>query len=440
MRYDGKRKIVVVRSTSSDAWGSGGGLSVGGLEPVGVDLPVSSNSLDFEGFGETERVPRRGHPGCPVLAAPDVVPLPSPQVSSPLPSSSSSTISDRQRFEDLRSLLCDIQTSRLDFLRVAYTGRDYSGATIDFLLSSLRDSSYRQYQSVWRAFQGFCIRESPLNVNVDLVLRFLISLFQDKGYQVSTIASVKSSLVEPLRVAFSLDLNTGDFNSVLRSMWLKRPGRPFVEPQWDLDRLLNFISSDNYNVNTSKYYLLMKCIVVMGLALGMRISEFHSLLRGKFIQFGRNDLSVTILPNATFLSKNEAPLFRRKPMVLKAFLNRDGTHHTLCPVACLRSYLNVTSKFKSRFLFVNPVSGARCNRGSIIFHFRKVISLSQPGVYGRFQDLRKLASWKAFWAKMSVPRIRERGFWRGNSALSRRYLANARPSSRPCVALGEVCQ
>ena len=226
---------------------------------------------------------------------------------------------------------------------------------------------------------------------------------------------------------------------MLRSMWLRRPGWPFVEPQWDLDKVLDFISSGELNVNTSKYYLIMKCVVLMGVALGYRISEFHSLLRGKYIQFSHNNLSVTIFPNASFLSKNESPLFRRRPIVLKAFLNRDGSHHTLCPVACLKRYIQATNKFKSRFLFVNPVSGARCNKSSIVYFFRKLISLAQPGAYSRFQDLRKLASWKAFWAKMSIPSIRNRGFWKSNSALARRYLAGATPLSNPCVALGEVC-
>ena len=65
--------------------------------------------------------------------------------------------------------------------------------------------------------------------------------------------------------------------------------------------------------------------------------------------------------------------------------------------------------------------------------------MSQPGVYSRFQDLRKLASGKAFWAKMSVVTIRNRGFWQSNSALAHRYLAGAVALSRPCVTLGQVC-
>ena len=223
-------------------------------------------------------------------------------------------------------------------------------------------------------------------------------------------------------------------------MWLKRPGRPFVEPAWDLDTVLDFIMSDRFTLGNNYLHLIMKCIFLMGIALGCRISEFHSLRRGsKFIVFSRNYLSVTIYPNPSFLAKNESPLFRRQPMVIKALVNRDGSHHKLCPVKCLFDYLSVTSKFKSSSLFINPYSGAPCNRARIVFYFRKLVSLAQPGVYSRFQDLRKLSSWKAFWSRMTISTIRHRGFWKSNSALARRYLAGSFPSEVTCVALGEVC-
>ena len=181
-------------------------MSPSRLEPVAIGVPVSPNSLDLEGFGETDRIPRRGCSGGSLLASPVVVCPSSPTSSLPCSSSLTSTVASGQLFEGLRSHLCNREVTRLAFLRYAYE-RLYSGEVLDFLLSALRSSSYRQYESVWRSFQSFCIRQSPLVINLDLVLRFLVFVFQDKGYQVSTIASMKSSLVEPLRIAFDLDLN-----------------------------------------------------------------------------------------------------------------------------------------------------------------------------------------------------------------------------------------
>ena len=96
----------------------------------------------------------------------------------------------------------------------------------------------------------------------------------------------------------------------------------------------------------------MKTMFLLGLALGNRAGELASILRSaKFITFSRNKKSVTILPNPGFLAKNEAPSFRRKPMVVKALLKRDGSHHALCSVYTLSLYLDVTKRCKCRRLF-----------------------------------------------------------------------------------------
>ena len=108
----------------------------------------------------------------------------------------------------------------------------------------------------------------------------MVFIFQDKGYQVGTIASFNSALVEPLRIGFDLDLNVRIFALTLRSMWLKCPGRPFIEPAWDLDSVLVFIMSDRFTLGNNYIHLIMKCIFLLGIALGCHISEFLSLRRG----------------------------------------------------------------------------------------------------------------------------------------------------------------
>ena len=146
----------------------------------------------------------------------------------------------------------------------------------------------------------------------------------------------------------------------------------------------------------------MKTLFLMGLALGNRASELHSLLRSsKFIIFSRRRTSVKILPNPSFLAKNEAPGFRHRPMVIKALLKRDGSHHALCPVNALFMFLNATKSYKGPRLFFNPRSDVQCNAGHINYFVRKLVRLSQPGVYARFHDLRKFAAWNAFWNGMS---------------------------------------
>ena len=150
--------------------------------------------------------------------------------------------------------------------------------------------------------------------------------------------------------------------------------------------------------------------------------------------------SVTITPNAVYLLKNESPKFRRTPVTIQAFIKRDGSHHPLCPVLALNQYLKDTRRFDDRhYLFLNPDSGTRCDRGRVRWLMRKHIRLTQPEAYTKFHDLRKFSCWKAFWSKMSLGNIRNVGFWHSNSAVVRSYLQGSTPPNASFVAMGQAC-
>ena len=63
--------------------------------------------------------------------------------------------------------------------------------------------------------------------------------------------------------------------------------------------------------------------------------------------------------------------------------------------------MNATRNLKGSRLFFHPRSGTQCNAGHINYFVRKLIRLSQPGVYARYHDLRKFAAWNAFWNSMN---------------------------------------
>ena len=170
-------------------------------------------------------------------------------------------------------------------------------------------------------------------------------------------------------------------------MWQARPGRQFSMPAWDLDLVLELLCSNQFNINVTSLDLTRKCIFLLGLALGCRISEFHSLLRGnRYIKFARNMKSVTLIPNACFIAKNETLDFRRQPMVVHALFKRDGSHSPLCPVLALKQYLELTQHCNSEKLFVSPVSAVPCNKGKISYYFLSLVRLSQPNVMASFHD------------------------------------------------------
>ena len=74
------------------------------------------------------------------------------------------------------------------------------------MTSSLRTSSYRQYSSVWKAFQNYAFNNPAAKINTMLLLIFIYP-FEIKQLHVNTIASYKSALVEPLSKALGFDFN-----------------------------------------------------------------------------------------------------------------------------------------------------------------------------------------------------------------------------------------
>ena len=99
--------------------------------------------------------------------------------------------------------------------------------------------------------------------------------------------------------------------------------------------------SSDIVVGLSLFHLTMKTAFSLSLALGSRVSELHTLLRGEeFVNF--NGGSATLFPNPSFLCKNESQSCRRAPLVIAGLLQEDGTPHPVCPVRTLKSYLAAT--------------------------------------------------------------------------------------------------
>ena len=435
-----QREVTELRFSSGSTRRYRGRLLHGKLGQVGSSLSFPPSSSSFKGHQSPNPLQGEGGVACTLVARQTLV----SSSSGPVPSTSGVPRPDPSSESEGQRVLCpvllDLQASYLDFLRRSWNLK-FDEEVANALCSALRESSYRQYSSVWKKFQCFVISRWPCKIDENLILKFF--LFQFKNFNLSsrTIACYRSALSEPMKVGFGIELQKAVFSRLLRSFFLSRPPRQFSEPAWNLDLVLDLLCTPPFKTNISMVNLTLKTIFLVALALGCRASELHSLLRSpRYIVFSRNFKSVKIIPNPSFLCKNESLNFRRQPMILQAMMQRDGSHHTLCPVAALRKYLNVTKRFNGRGLFFNPVTRVPCNAARINYYVKFLVRKSQPNVYASFHDLRHFAAWRAFWSGMSYSGMRARGFWKSNSSLQKSYLAGSTPSSTPCVALGVVCK
>ncbi len=105
----------------------------------------------------------------------------------------------------------------------------------------------------------------------------------------------------------------------------------------------------------------------------------------------------------------------------------------------LKCYLRATKSLNATKLLINPATLVPCTASTITNLLRKLVRISQPGIYCAFHDLRKFATSKAFFALMSCKGIRSKGGWASNRTFASRYLAKSLGSRVPCVALGTLC-
>ena len=125
--------------------------------------------------------------------------------------------------------------------------------------------------------------------------------------------------------------------------------------------MLALLSEIEYCSVPNVQMVLDKCLFLLALATGSRVSELHTLYRqSEFLAFGGNDSSVTFYSRHLYLAKNEIPVCRRGPIITQDLLGDDGTPHSLCPVGALRSYSNVTKDFQDGPLFLHPTSCSLC--------------------------------------------------------------------------------
>ena len=262
-------------------------------------------------------------------------------------------------------------------------------------------------------------------------------LFIVKGFAIATVTTYKTALLRPLARGFGLELNSQIFSEFTKGLQNIRPAKPSRPITWSLDPVLAMLSSDIYSINPSEESLLHKCLFLVALATGGRVSETHAIRRDpEFLIFSNNQ--VTLLPDQDFLAKNEHPYWRREPIYISALLNSDGSHHTLCPVKALSNYRLATSRRSSGLLFLVPGSTQPQSKSKIANLLCKTIKLSQPTAFPVSHDIRKMSFSLAFMANMNIQVICGKAGWSSSGVFLKHYLKQINDVKSTCVVLGQT--
>ena len=204
-----------------------------------------------------------------------------------------------------------------------------------------------------------------------------------------------------------------------------------IQPPWDLNKVLEYLRSSTFEPlqSVSLRNLSKKVLFLLSLAMAKRVSELQVL--SSVVLFSSAGATVSYVPE--FLANTESALrplpcsFLVKSLIdFATGLDKDLL---LCPVRCLREYLQQTSPGVNhpRRLFLSPRNPSRViSKNAISYFLRKVIAEAgagkEPGVVPHAHSIRGVAASAAFHRNCSISSILNAACWRSNSVFTSFYL------------------
>ena len=389
-----------------------------------VHLP--SDEPYFEGFGQDNSISTRISNFNNARVTDETLVHGSPTSDDSLEThrSTSTTDSSRQASSQSNSY----ETSRVETLRTAYEKRfPNCSEGINLMIAPLRKNSIGDYQAKWIRFIDFLKSENirPDKVSISDVIRFLVSLFKS-NLKATTVNHYKTALTKPILAAFNIDIKTQELSDLIRSMQIVRPSLPSVEPQWNLNKVLNHINVNNLILSDRD--LLRKSAFLLLLATGWRISELHACVRSDdYCKFSNS--SLRIRPHPNFLAKNEKLSNRWKTKNINSLVLNNGGISRLCPVATLRSYLQRSKRDKDGPLFQLVSMNAKpLTKHNLSTEICKLILEADPDAKAKVHDVRKYASSYSLAETMVSPEELSRSIgWNSPATFFKYYMSSVEP-------------
>ena len=327
----------------------GGQCHVSLLGQVGVHLPVPSGTTVTQSCSPPYPFPRQGDTGGSLLSSGELASASSLQSSGsastsigPLP------VSNHQLGAGSSPEPGCLLPSRVDTIRRGLLAAGFSEDSANIYLLIHKDSSTRQYQSIWSKFLLFLAQSGVphSSVSVACVCNFLSHHAKVQGRLYRTVSGYRCALRLPLLWACGLDVNCFTTDQFLRGLFNFRPplrSRPM--PLWNVNVLLEYLSSSKFELLDSIpfLHLVQKTLCLVLLASGRRIGEIANLSRSHSVSSSGTTLSLDWVPG--FSPKHFEAGFQ-PPCPSIHFLADDGSSDlSLCPVRAYRAFLQRSSSW-----------------------------------------------------------------------------------------------
>ena len=191
------------------------------------------------------------------------------------------------------------------------------------------------------------------------------------------------------------------------------------------------VSIDNESASVKR--VSQKCLFLLAMASGARLSEIVALVRNKenvkYLESGH----VLLYPDPVFLAKNELPTNRWGPWRIPSLPEEPA----LCPVACLKRYLELTDHFSDGQLFRGD-EGSKLSLKQIRAKLLYFIQAADPDSVPAGHDARKVATTINYFEFMDFKGLTQYTGWKSPRVFFRNYLKSIEEVRFSLVAAGQI--
>ena len=258
----------------------------------------------------------------------------------------------------------------------ALKAKGFSSPAVVRIVGSRRKSTLTVYDKKWSRLASWCAENNlhPLQLSSPQLANFFIELFEEDGLQPITIKGYRAAISRVYKLT-GATWNPGTdmfLSELLKNFSLERPATNRLFPKWSLEVVLEYLNSDEFEPLPAAELkkISQKAAFLLTLATAARVSEIHALSAAPdFLTFNQNS-SVTLLPNATFITKNRLPDIVPHPVTVL-----PCSEALNCPIRALRCYLNATQEVRgpSFALWVNPSTKKNATKNLISSWIRNTI-------------------------------------------------------------------
>ena len=336
--------------------------------------------------------------------------------------------------------------------------RQFSSDVAEHVSKARRVSTVKVYDAKWQIFRRWADQRKidPIQATPQIVADFLTFLFSVKKCQVSTIKGYRSTISNTLKYKTGYDFGSHPvLSELIKSFAIQRPVDRPLAPKWDLAFVLTHMCKAPFEPldKASLFYLSVKTVFLVTLAMARRVSEVHALsIESDHLRFSNLDGSLILRTQVGFLAKNQLPSRAPDSIIIPKLSNfcckSDNLNRMLCPVRAVKIYLNKTKSLRKhrKRLFI-PIRGdqdlakstlSRWVRYAIKHAYSSISKNPSRLLKPRAHELRALSTSWAYVNYIPLEEILKSAVWSSSSLFASHYLRDFREQTENLRAMGPI--